>query len=53
MPRRAIASNDEAVAYMKTVAVAGSGFSNWLGVEPTRCWQGESELMLQMRPDLT
>jgi uncharacterized protein (TIGR00369 family) len=47
------ASNDEAVAYMKDVAVARSGFSSWLGVEPVRCWQGESELVLEMRPELT
>jgi uncharacterized protein (TIGR00369 family) len=47
------ASNDEAVAYMKEVAVARSGFSNFLGVEPVRVWRGESELTLAMRPDLT
>ena len=47
------ASNEEAVADMKEVAVARSGFSSWLGVEPVRCWQGESELVLEMRPELT
>jgi uncharacterized protein (TIGR00369 family) len=47
------ASNEEAVQYMKSVAVARSGFSNWLGVEPTTCWQGESELTLTMRAELT
>ena len=47
------ASNEEAVAYMKKVAVAGSGFSRFLGVEPLRCWRGESELTLAMRDDLT
>lgn len=47
------ASNEEAVAYMKDVAVAASGFSRFLGVEPLRCWRGESELTLAMRDDLT
>jgi uncharacterized protein (TIGR00369 family) len=53
MPRAAFASNDEAVAYMKDVAVRGSGFSNFLRVEPLRCWEGESELLLAVRPDMT
>lgn len=47
------ASNDEAVAYMKEVAVQRSGFSRFLDVEPVRCWAGESELTLRMRDDLT
>ena len=32
------ASNEEAVAYMKEVAVGRSGFSRFLGVEPLRVW---------------
>lgn len=47
------ASNDEAVAYMKRVAVDGSGFTAFLGVEPLRCFAGESELLLTLRPDMT
>ena len=47
------ASEEEAVAYMREVAVARSGFSSWLGVEPLRVWEGESELTLEMRPELT
>ncbi len=53
MPRAPFASNDEAVAYMKEVAVRGSGFSSFLNVEPLRCWEGESELLLAIRPDMT
>lgn len=53
MPRPTFASNDEAVAYMKKVAVKASGFTNFLGVEPLRCWEGESELLLAIRPDMT
>jgi len=46
-------SNDEALRYMKQVAVKGSGFTNFLGIEPIRCFEGESELLLKMRPDMT
>ncbi|MES2057817.1 MAG: PaaI family thioesterase [Pseudomonadota bacterium] len=53
MPPHAFADNDEAVAYMKRVAVAASGFTNFLGVEPVTCWQGEAELTLDVRPDMT
>jgi len=51
-PRRFV-SNDEALRYMKQVAVEGSGFTNFLGIEPIRCFEGESELLLKMRPDMT
>jgi uncharacterized protein (TIGR00369 family) len=46
-------NNDEAVAYLREVAVGRSGFSSWLKVEPVRCWEGEAELTLAVRPDLT
>jgi len=46
-------SPEQSIAYMKRVAVAKSGFSRWLGVEPVKVWQGESELTLDMREDLT
>jgi uncharacterized protein (TIGR00369 family) len=47
------ASNAEAVAYMREVAVGRSGFSRFLGVEPIRCWRGEAELRLVVRDDMT
>ncbi|WP_114521283.1 PaaI family thioesterase [Altererythrobacter sp. ZODW24] len=46
-------SEEQSLAYMREVAVKGSGFSNWLGVEPVKVWKGESELLLEMRGDLT
>jgi len=46
-------NNEEAVAYMKKVAVAQSGFSRFLGVEPLICWDGKSELLLKIRDDMT
>ncbi|WP_336985375.1 PaaI family thioesterase [Altererythrobacter aquiaggeris] len=53
MPDSRFVSEESSLAYMKEVAVKGSGFSNWLGVEPIRVWQGESELLLAMRDELT
>ena len=47
------ASPEDSIAYMKKVAVARSGFSAWLDVEPVRVWEGESELLLVMRPEMT
>lgn len=46
-------SPEASITYMKRVAVAGSGFSNWLQVEPLVVWQGKSELLLQLRPEMT
>ena len=46
-------SPEAAIAYMKAVAVRNSGFSNWLNVEPITVWEGESELFLQLRPEMT
>ncbi len=47
------ADNAAAVEYMKKVAVGQSGFSRFLGVEPITCWDGKSELLLHIRPDMT
>jgi len=44
---------EQAVTYMKAVAVAKSGFSSWLAVEPVKIWEGESELTLAVRPEMT
>ena len=46
-------SPEASLDYMRRVAVKGSGFSNWLQVEPLKVWQGESELLIEIRPDMT
>lgn len=46
-------SPEASIAYMKTVAVGRSGFSKWLDVEPITVWEGQSELLLQLRPEMT
>lgn len=45
--------NEEAISYMRDVAVGRSGFSRFLDLQPLRCWLGEAELTLTMRDDLT
>jgi uncharacterized protein (TIGR00369 family) len=47
------ASPEASIAYMKRVAVGRSGFSKWLDVEPIKVWEGESELLLALRPEMT
>lgn len=36
------ASPEDSIAYMKKVAVARSGFSAWLDVEPLTVWEGKA-----------
>ena len=46
-------SPEASIEYMKRVAVGRSGFSNWLQVEPIVVWKGKSELLLELRPEMT
>ena len=46
-------SPEASIAYMREVAVKRSGFSNWLSVEPITVWDGQSELTLDLRPEMT
>ncbi len=46
-------SPEAAIAYMKRVAVGRSGFATWLDVEPITVWEGQSELLLELRPEMT
>lgn len=53
MPHSRFDSPEASIEYMKRVAVGRSGFSNWLQVEPVLVWEGESELLLELRPEMT
>ena len=53
MPNSRFDSPEASIDYMKRVAIAQSGFSNWLSVEPLVVWEGESELLLELRPEMT
>lgn len=52
-PAARFPSPEAAVEYMKRVAVGRSGFSRWLDVEPVIVWEGTSELLLVLRPEMT
>jgi len=52
-PAARFPSPEAAVEYMKRVAVGRSGFSRWLDVEPITVWEGTSELLLELRPEMT
>jgi uncharacterized protein (TIGR00369 family) len=53
MARERPATPEAAVAMMRKMAVEGSGFTRFAGVEPLACWEGYAELTLDIRPDLT
>ena len=45
------ASPDAILARLKR-SVMTSGFSTFLSMEPLRCWSGESELVVPLKPEL-
>ena len=51
--RSGFESNEEAVRYMKRIAVKGSGFTRFLDIEPLTVWDGMSELVVPVRDDMT
>lgn len=53
MSRGRFDTPEAALDYMRRVAVQGSGFTRFAGIEPVKVWEGESELTVQLRPDLT
>ncbi len=53
MSERRFDTPEAALEYMRRVAVQGSGFTRFAAVEPLKVWEGESELTIQIRPDLT
>ncbi len=53
MPQSRFDSPESSLKYMRQVAVKGSGFTNWLNVEPIRVWDGQSELLLELRDEMT
>ena len=34
-------------------SVTSSGYSSWLAARPLKCWQGEAELEIPVRPEMT
>lgn len=46
-------SPEKSIEYMNRVAVQKSGFSRWLDIKPIKVWDGESELCLKLREEMT
>nr|WP_298898591.1 PaaI family thioesterase [uncultured Altererythrobacter sp.] len=53
MPRPGFDNEDQVLEYMKKIAVGRSGFSSFLQLESVRCWEGEAEIVMQIRPEMT
>lgn len=53
MPRPGFDNEQQVLDYMKRVAVGRSGFSSFLQLEPVHCWEGEAEIMMEVRPEMT
>lgn len=53
MPRPGFDNEVQVLEYMRKVAVGRSGFSTFLQLEPVRCWEGEAEILMAVRPEMT
>lgn len=53
MPRPGFDNEEQVLDYMKKIAVGRSGFSSFLALEPVRCWEGEAEILMEVRPEMT
>lgn len=53
MTRPGFDNEEQVLDYMRRVAVGRSGFSSFLALEPVRCWDGEAEILMELRPDMT
>ncbi len=53
MTDRMMPDSPETMLALLKRSVLDSGFSNLLGAEPLRCWQGEAELLIPLKPELT
>src|SRR5688500_3692207 len=53
MPRPGFDNETQVLEYMRKIAVGRSGFSTFLSLEPVRCWDGEAEILMTVRPEMT
>jgi uncharacterized protein (TIGR00369 family) len=45
-------SPEEMLSYVRKRSVTASPFTAWLGIDLVRCWDGEAEMIIPLRPDL-
>lgn len=53
MARPGFENEEQVLDYMRRIAVGRSGFSNFLQLQPVRCWDGEAEILMDIRPEMT
>ncbi len=53
MARPGFDNEEQVLEYMRKVAVGRSGFSNFLQLQPERCWDGVAEIVMEVRPEMT
>ncbi|MBV7265439.1 PaaI family thioesterase [Erythrobacter ani] len=53
MSRPGFDNEEQVLDYMRRIAVGRSGFSSFLQLEPVRCWEGEAEIVMEVRPEMT
>jgi uncharacterized protein (TIGR00369 family) len=53
MARPGFDNEEQVLNYMKRIAVGRSGFSTFLALQPVRCWDGEAEILMDLRPEMT
>ena len=53
MARPGFENEEQVLEYMRRIAVGRSGFSNFLQLQPVRCWDGEAEILMDIRPEMT
>jgi len=51
--RPGFSNEAQVLEYMRKVAIGKSGFSTLLGLEPVRCWDGHSEIVMTVTPEMT
>ena len=53
MARPGFDNEQQVLEYMRKIAVGRSGFSSFLQLEPVRCWDGEAEILMEVRAEMT
>lgn len=53
MTRPGFDNEAQVLEYMNRVAIGRSGFSSFLALKPVRCWEGEAEILMDVRPEMT
>lgn len=53
MARPGFDNEEQVLEYMNRIAIGRSGFSSFLALKPVRCWGGEAEILMDVRPEMT